>query len=954
MKQVKVVYSKDVDKTTAEDKTNYKVDGVALATGDTVTLLSDNKTVLVTFATPKGQQTSNDITVSGVKDSTGTKTLAAATNTVTFLDNNLPTFTGTYEQVAPKVVRIFTSEPLSSADATKITINGGAVAVAGATPGISVDKYYVDVTVGSDLVAGDYSFKLGQGTVTDLTGTFKNTDTTLTVKVAPPVGAVTATVTNATQTSVTVKFSSKVDSSLIDASLFYHSYPTYTATSVVDSTGDNIGLDDTYTVSFNGNPLPSGPVKVYVKAKNTAGTKYVVDAFGNKMAADVALDANVQSDTLAPTVTAVKATSATTITVTFDEPVNVVDAQTKANFTFKNSAGQPLATAQFDAAGHPLTTPNLSADGKTVTITLGSALNGGNYILDVANIKDRSINQNKLTAVSKAFTIADTQAPTIIGASLNGSGTAVEVIFSEEMSLDGLTNVANYQLAVNGVRTALPAGTTITPNAAKTGVTINLPAAITGLDGTSDAVYVSNLKDASGTVVNFGENYSISAATGPAAKAFSGSYTAQLSGSKTLKAYFDKPLLSVNSSLVKVNSVVVGNASVADYTFADGSAGSEVTITLPADVAVTDVTNGLAGNLTFDANALTAKNGTKNGSTVTILKTAIKDALVPSVKEISGVKQIKALDTDSNGKVDTISIEYTEGLAAASVGLTSYTVAGKTVTSAKLDDDGAGTPTHANGNKFVMLSVNEVSTGTDTDATYVVSQNAAVQDVNGNNSALLSNETTIDAAGLVLVGAADTQVNASKTLLSSSKAFTVKLKGTLAGAFGNSQQVEIVAADLGAGASKVPTATLASGKLTITINSNADAAAAAVQTLDNIKAAVEAAGDFTVDLGANAGTTVLTASDVATAANFAGGSDTLVLSFSEALDTTTINTADLTTDFDIAGMTEAGTSAVTGASQVTLTVTAASAQVKGAAIGAKAGEVKDVNGNAGVCQDFCV
>lgn len=94
----------------------------------------------------------------------------------------------------------------------------------------------------------------------------------------------------------------------------------------------------------------------------------------------------------------------------------------------------------------------------------------------------------------------------------------------------------------------------------------------------------------------------------------------------------------------------------------------------------------------------------------------------------------------------------------------------------------------------------------------------------------------------------------------------------------------VYATDLGIGVGFVPTATYDTGTntLTITINSNANADTAAVQTVENVLAAVNATPQFSAALsGAGAGATLLVAGDAVGAAVFTGGNSVVTLTFNE-------------------------------------------------------------------------
>lgn len=89
--------------------------------------------------------------------------------------------------------------------------------------------------------------------------------------------------------------------------------------------------------------------------------------------------------------------------------------------------------------------------GNTYSISV-AALNGGSYNLTIKNIKDTSINQNKLADYSTTVSIKDIVAPTITDLDTNTLGTQaqllsskiVKIVFSEVMDKASIENKLNY------------------------------------------------------------------------------------------------------------------------------------------------------------------------------------------------------------------------------------------------------------------------------------------------------------------------------------------------------------------------------------------------------------------------------------------------------------------------------------------------------------------------------
>jgi hypothetical protein len=93
-------------------------------------------------------------------------------------------------------------------------------------------------------------------------------------------------------------------------------------------------------------------------------------------------------------------------------------------------------------------------------------------------------------------------------------------------------------------------------------------------------------------------------------------------------------------------------------------------------------------------------------------------------------------DFDSNGKLDTVVVEYDEAILAASLSTLTYTVQGYTVTGVSTDTDGivaAGSQgDRLAGSRFVVLNITQPDQGTDAGTQPVVAQLYPIQDAAGN------------------------------------------------------------------------------------------------------------------------------------------------------------------------------------------------------------------------------
>ncbi|WP_143093487.1 hypothetical protein [Parageobacillus thermantarcticus] len=429
-----------------------------------------------------------------------------------------------------------------------------------------------------------------------------------------------------------------------------------------------------------------------------------------------------------------------------------------------------------------------------------------------------------------------------------------------------------------------------------------------------------------------------------------------------------QPVKEIDASGITVAGVTATGASFENKTIKDGSGnmvyGSVVTVTLPDGSLGTDIGTGAdAGKLYkvgtgYQTNTLVlAQDSIKTvagvsvpagGVTVANSDVAAKDYAAPQIKKIYTYEKAGS----TNGMIDRVVVEYSEAVKAADINKNAYTVEGYTVEDAYVvtaNPTTTASPTLATTGKFVVLEVAE-SGRLDTDKKPVVKQVVDIRDTEDNVKAAESTASvaTTDTAAPVLLSATTAQTNASKTLLSGSKAFTITLGDDLAGAYGNSAKVQIVAD--ATNTNKVEATWDATNKV---LRIEVKDAGTGTATLNDVKAAVEAvqvggdAGDFVVNVGSNGASTIAEA-DAGSAVSFSGGNDVVTLTFSEALKESTIDTANFTNDFDITPATaEAGTAVLsTDKKTITLTVTTADAQVKGASIAAKTNAVEDANSTA--------
>ena len=174
--QVEVKFNKTVDKATAEDEVNYKVNSAAVTSGTTAVLSEDKKSVILTFPASVNK-TSFDLNVKNIKTEDKEVTVAEFTGVVTVNDTVAPTVTksefksnGDLEitfseplKVATPIVRVDGKPVSGSVLGSKVVVTASALTTAGVTVngGQTVSVYVANVKDTVDNEAALYN-----GTVT--------------------------------------------------------------------------------------------------------------------------------------------------------------------------------------------------------------------------------------------------------------------------------------------------------------------------------------------------------------------------------------------------------------------------------------------------------------------------------------------------------------------------------------------------------------------------------------------------------------------------------------------------------------------------------------------------------------------------------------------------------------------------------------------------------------------
>lgn len=738
LKEIVVSFNTQLDKDTAEDLTNYTLTtlGGASLTGGDAELQADGKSVLLTLGTEADQQDSVKVTVDGVLAANGVA-VEETSKSVSFFDTKAPV-AQSVKVTGPRTLEVAFSEPLQNVPTTFKLDNGTYyAAVTNFTPG---DKK-VTLSLGTTLTEDTHSVTVSGG---DDYAEFKVAETTLNFDYQKDVVAPTVSVSKATETKVTVKFSEPVAATGLNADVTayygYNKSASYKGTlAAVDAVG---GYSDTYTVTFS-TPIPEGSHTLYL---NTKADK-LQDAWGNDVVS-TQLGFSVVTDTVKPTVLSVSAEADDELLVKFSEEVVEADAENKTYYTLKDANGDVIKTASFadvDNNGHlnANATVSYNATDKEATINFTNSLPGGTYYLTVEKVRDNAFVKNTMESATYAFNVTDSSAPSVSSAVVNSDGSKIRVSFNEPMSTEGLTDVSNYRLIVdNSSSVALPDDSTVSIVNSKT-VEISLGTADSNIDGAStDKIQVSGkLKDATGNAI--GGFFAEQAISADAIALVDNSAAAV--NAKTIQFEVDKELsgIDVDQFTAVATAADTTAASVANVYYTNDSGKSTVTVVLDKALE-TDLTGFTS--LTIAAGGLTNVFGTDNGTNI-VVNTAGVSALADEV-----APKVESVDTASTSTID---VTFSEAINADTVSKYTFGVEGNTVTGISWA-----------GNVLTLTLDDAIQTG-DTPA---VTQLLDLEDSQGNvleagSSVASTDDGVVPAISSVVIGGtADDAVTAQDTI----------------------------------------------------------------------------------------------------------------------------------------------------------------------------------------------
>lgn len=661
LNQIKVVFSGKVDSDTAEDLSNYEVDGTSL--NETATypdgsvkakLQDDDKTVLITLADKEDQNKDVDVKVKkGVLTEDKSSTVPELTQTVTFSDTTAPTLESVEARGNKKLVVKF-SEPVNvgsnengSGVYSKFKINGKGITSLGldtdntkakdAVKSTSSDGDFwtneLDFYFTSSLDTGDSTLKISDGTdgaLEDAAG-FPISEvsqgfTVDTLTSSPKINSITAN----DDGKVYINFDRPMDQKTATEADNYkiNGYELSKGTNCSDI---ELKKDDTQ-VKISG---ITGNAKLNKNSNKLYVDDNVKDAYGNYVEDDTYEAFNLDEDTTKPTVSEVYALNDNTIRVRFSKPVDASYARNVSNYKLRDASGNDI-TNEIDKDN--IVIPGGSSDDTTadvIDIPLSGTykLSDSKYTITIKNIQDMASTPNVMDDYDQTFNGSD---------DVNGgvkvykvSDTKITLVFDKEMDSSTLDDIDNYKY-INGKNDpakTFPSKTHISVSSDNKSVTIDLSdTSLTteneNLSNKVTAVYATGIKDNNGNSLDVGNNGgTVPSDTIGSAKAKDNSLKLRYEG-KDLKAdiNFENP---VDADTIKTNSK-------ADFTLGN----SDDTVKIEADSVVVNKNGGLTLTFNRDSNDATSFK-TKINSIKDLGNGAIlKIAPDTSVEDVTGASLV--------------------------------------------------------------------------------------------------------------------------------------------------------------------------------------------------------------------------------------------------------------------------------------------------------------------------
>lgn len=532
LRQIKIVFSQEVDSDTAEDESNYKVDGTTLVDGEDVAVLQDdNKTVLITLKDARKQSDVVEVTVKkGILNADKASTIPEFTEEVTFNDTTAPSVDSVDVRGNNKITVEF-SEPVNvgsnkngSGAYSKFKINDKNLSAYGLNTSVDYTKakdavqdddgdywtnkleFYFD----SKIPTGNNTFKVSEGdesALEDAAG-FPVAETTEDFNVdelstTPEITSITAN----DDGKVYINFDRPMDAKTA-VKLSYYEINNGDA----DITKAELKKDDTQ-VKLTVAGLNKGSNKLYIDDS-------VKDAYGNNIEEDTYESFELTEDSSKPFVTSVYALDDSTIRVRFSKDVDAKYGRNTSNYKLQDGDGTDV-TSQIESikvAGD--TASSTSSTGSVFDLKLGKdddgkqyKLTDSTYTITIKNIQDTASTPNVMDDYETTFDGSEDVNAEVVGVYRVVGQNKVTLVFNKEMDSGTLNDEGSYEYVnKEGTTKPLPTSAKATASSDNKSVTIDLSDTSLTVEPDSTksdeykikSIYATKVKDADGNTLQVG------------------------------------------------------------------------------------------------------------------------------------------------------------------------------------------------------------------------------------------------------------------------------------------------------------------------------------------------------------------------------------------------------------------------------------------------------------------
>lgn len=640
LNEIKIHFNSAIDSDSAEDVSNYKIDGVQLKAVDennkstdsncAVAKAIDDNTVTIVLAKARKQNDSVTVAVkNGIFTKDKSNTITATSQDVSFKDTEAPTVKNvTVEGNSQLTVEFSEAVDMQTISQLKSKFKIDGKSLGNVNTSYSKIKNKVEVDSDSYGTKGTWAYKVmfyfdspmesgnhtltiddgdSNGALRDAAGwTFQETTKdfsvdTMTTK--PTIKSIKET--SSGEVHVTFDRPMDVQTALDPNNWELNDKNLGKDLSLTSSANfDTDDNDATIKITGLSDGIETGSNRMYIKNN-------IKDAYGNKVADDTRVSFDDLKDETKPTVLSVNVADSQTVNVRFSKDVKNSYARNTSNYKLVDNKGVDI-TDHIDAIySYKGTTDTTDTDTYKIKIKRANPddanddwrLNSSNYSLTIKNIADTASTPNIMDDYTTTLNANDDVAPngTGIFAKMRDTSTGkdkVVVYFSEPMDTATLTTKSNYQI-INGKgdTVSLPSDASITVGGDSKSAIIEFPSSYnvktTGKDTLTDnendvlSVIVANVKDEAGNLINgvaYNNNYTIKKAQAGAKVKANTIKTYYKDGGDDLKVdvQFDKAIDEYSASDFTVGGVTPSSATadgdVVTLTFKDGESATAADI----------------------------------------------------------------------------------------------------------------------------------------------------------------------------------------------------------------------------------------------------------------------------------------------------------------------------------------------------------------------------------------